>query len=147
MALLLETMRDFNERQSQLFLMTAEYLLGYRPAELQPLTDEDVAGAAGALAATFETAARGVIYEHPSPSVPAERLAAGLKPVFANAGASSGTAFERDTAAVLRRIEKAVGTVRTLAPGNRRGFLDLLERVIRTGPAEEEQKGPRLIVP
>jgi class 3 adenylate cyclase len=39
------------------------------------LNDDDVADAAGALAATFETAARGVIYEHAPESLVARRLA------------------------------------------------------------------------
>ena len=76
---LVEVVRDFNERQSQLFLMIATFLIRYEPPELQALLDDDVAEAADALAATFETASRGVIYEHRPASLPAERLAAALK--------------------------------------------------------------------
>ena len=67
-----------------------------------------MAEAAAALAATFETAARGVIYEHRPASLPAERLATALKPVLAEAGKGSASAFERDAAVVLRRLEEAV---------------------------------------
>ena len=63
-ALLVRFVRDLNERQSQLFFLLATFLLRYNPPELQPLIDEDIAEAAAALAATFETASRGVIYEH-----------------------------------------------------------------------------------
>src|SRR6185503_9006811 len=116
----------------------------------QSVIDDDVAGAAGALAATFETAARGVIYEHRPPSAPAERLAAALKPLFAEAGAGGGTSFERDAAVVLRRIEEAVGAMRALEPGNPRPLLELLGRIIRKSPSGEahgEGEAARLIVP
>lgn len=153
--LLIQYMRDFSEQQSQLFLMTSAFLVRYHPAELQPLElqpliDDDVAGAAGALAATFETAARGVIYEHRPPSAPAARLAAALKPLFAEAGGRGGTSFERDAAVVLRRIEEAAGAMRALEPGSPRPLLELLGRMTRMSPSGETQgevEAPRLIVP
>ena len=87
----LQFVRDFSERQSQLFLsMTLTFLVRYQPPELQPLIDEDVAEAAAALAATFETASRGVIYEHRPASLPAERLVAALKPLLDEAGQHGG---------------------------------------------------------
>ena len=79
-AALVRHMRDLSEQQSQLFFLIVTFLLQYQPPELNPLIDEDVAEAMEALAATFETAARGVIYEHRAASLPAERLASGLKP-------------------------------------------------------------------
>ena len=69
--LLLQFVRDFSQRQSQLFAMTLTFLVRYQPPELQPLNDDDVLDAAAALAATFETASRGVIYEHRPASAPA----------------------------------------------------------------------------
>ena len=117
--LLVECLRDFDERQSQLFFLVSKFLVHYPTAELQPVIDDDVAEAAAALAGTFETAARGVIYEHRPASLPAGRLASALKPMLAEAGQGAGSAFERDAAAVLRRVEAAVGQVRALAPSNR----------------------------
>ncbi len=144
--------RDFNERQSQLFLMACTFLAHYEPPELHQVLDDDIEAAAAALASTFETAARGVIYEHRPPSPPAERLAAALKPVMLEAGQRGGTAFERDAAVVLRRIEKGVRDVRIIAPDERRGYLDLVGRVIRMTDAPPGSDGPvveapRLIVP
>jgi hypothetical protein len=144
--------RDFNERQSQLFLMACTFLARYEPPELHQVLDEDIGAAAAALASTFETAARGVIYEHRPASPPAERLAAALKPLLTEAGKPGGSAFERDAAVVLRRVEEAVRELRLIAPDDRRGFLDLLWRVIRKadGAAESdwpEMEVPRLIVP
>lgn len=150
---LLHMVRDFNERQSQLFLLISTFLVRYEAPELQPAIDDDVAEAMAALAATFETAARGVIYEHRPASLPAERLVMGVKPLLAEAGKGGGTAFERDAAAVLRRLEAAVNDNRASDPDNGRAFLDLLGRLVRKSdevPQAAEADAaqpPRVIVP
>jgi hypothetical protein len=154
---LMECIRDFSERQSQLFLMTAAFLVGYEPPPLQPLVDEDIAAAAAALAATFETATRGVIYEHRPPTPAADRLAAALKPLFAEAGSQGGSAFERDAAVVLRRVHEAANVVRDGDTRGRQPFLELLQRMVRkpdghTTASQEQPSLPdarasRLIVP
>ena len=135
--LVLQMMRDFSERQSQIFLLISTFLVRYEAPELQPLIDADVAEAMAALASTFETSARGVIYEHRPASLPAERLVSGLKPLLAEAGKGGGTAFERDAAGVLRRAEEAIREVRAAEQENRRAFLDLLGRVVRRGDGRE----------
>ena len=136
--LLMQMMRDFDQRQSQLFLMVCTFLKKYPSSELQPLVDDDVAEAMGALASTYETAARGLIYEHRPASLPAERIVSTLRPVLANAGEGGGSAFERDVAVVLRRAEQAVREVRAADPDNRRAFIDFLIRVVvRRPPAED----------
>ena len=146
--LLVRFMRDLNQRQSELFFLIDAFLLRYHPPELQPLIDDDVIEAAAALAATSETATRGVIYEHRPPSPPAERLATALKPLLARAGQNGGTPFERDAAVVLRRIEEAAREARAIDRDNRRAFLDLLARVIpESGEQEAPPASPRLIVP
>jgi hypothetical protein len=153
--LLVRFVRDFGERQSQLFLLVATFLVRYEPAELQPLIDDDVAEAAAAMAATYETSARGVIYEHRPASLPAERLATALKAVLAAAGKGAGSSFDRDAAVVLRRAEEAVRDVRAIDQQNRRAFLDLLGRVLaktadsaaETVNQREPSSASRLIVP
>jgi len=151
---LLQVIRDFNERQSQLFLLIGTFLVRYEAPELQPVIDDDVAEAMAALASTFETSARGVIYEHRPASLPAERLVSGLTPLLSEAGRGGGTPFERDAAAVLRRLEQTAREIRGTDQENRRAFLDLLGRIVRKGDAEEpssagrEPEPPsRLIVP
>jgi len=142
----IQMMRDFSERQSQVFLLVSTYLVRYEAPELQPLIDADVAEAMTALAATFETAARGVIYEHRPASLPAERLVAGLKPLLAEAGKGGGTAFERDAAGVLRRVEEAVREVRDEDRENRRAFLDLLARIVSKTPTDGQDEKPSGII-
>jgi hypothetical protein len=152
--LMLQVMRDFDERQAQLFLLINSFLLRYQAPELQPLVDDDVAEAMAALASTYETAARGVIYEHRPASLPAERLVTALKPILAKAGEGGGSAFERDLAVVLRRAVDAVHEVRATDPENRRAFVEFLPRVVIRRPEAEqdpqaaEAAAPsRLIIP
>jgi hypothetical protein len=152
-ALLVEATRDLNERQAQLFLLAAMLLMQYEPPALQPLIDDDVIEAAAALAATYDTAAKGLIYEHRPPSLPAERLVQALKPRLAEAGQRGGSAFERDAAVVFQQIGETATRVRQFEPDNRHAFLDLVRRTVRQ-PAEtkDERAGapadpPRLIVP
>ncbi len=151
-ALLVQVMRDLTERQSQIFFLLSTVLVRYEPPELQPLLDTDIGEAATALAATLETAARGVIYEHRPASLPAERVMTAMKAVLAEAGRGGGSPFDRDAALVLRRLADATGELRVVEPGNPRSFIDLLGRVIsKTPPDQPEPEAPpassRLIVP
>jgi hypothetical protein len=130
--LLAPFIRDFSRRQMDIFLLVGAFLNRYQAPELQPLLDEDVAAAAEALASTFETASRGVIYEHRPASAAAERVAAGLKAVVAEAGKGLGSPFERDATLVLRRLKNAVDAVRASEPDDRRAFLGLLLRQVRS---------------
>jgi hypothetical protein len=141
LGLIVQFMRDLNERQSQLFLLVAHLILAYEPPELQPLRDEDVAEACDALAATYETAVRGVIYDHRPASLSAERLASALKPKLAEAGTGGGTPFERDAALVLRRMADSARDARVRHGDDRRAFLDLVARVIPTRAGEERDAG------
>jgi len=137
-ARLMPLMLDFSERQVQLFFLLANFIARYEPPELQPLFDEDVEEGAGALASTFETASRGVIYEHRAASLSAERFANALKPALAEMGRGLGSAFERDAAGVLRRVATLARDVRTADTANRRGFIDMLRRLVAEFPAAEE---------
>ena len=143
---MLQLAQDFNERQSQLFVLIATFFIRYEPPELHALLDADISEAAQALASTFETASRGVIYEHRPQSLPAERLAVALKPALIEAGQRGGTAFERDAAIVLTRIADAARN-----SGHKAGFLEMLRRVMRTDRIDaaqaEASDTPRLIVP
>ena len=146
-----QLVRDLNERQSQIFFLVATFVVRYQPPELHSLVDDDVAEAAAATAATFETATRGVIYEHHAASASGAHLAAALRPVLAEAGRHGGTPFERDAAVVLRRIEE-FARHRQGADPNPRALVERLGRVIRkTGEnAQHLPEGdapPRLIVP
>jgi hypothetical protein len=129
---LLQGMRDLSERQSQLFFVINRFLQRYEAPGLQAIIDDDVIEAVTALAATFETAARGVIYEHRPAGLPADRLVTALKPLIAEAGQHGGSAFERDAAVVLRRIGDAARERGAAANRqNPRAYLHLLGRVLK----------------
>jgi hypothetical protein len=156
LSLLVESLQDLNTRQSQLFFLVGALVARYKSSELESIVDEDVAQAAGTLAATFETAARGVIYEHRPASIPAARLATALRTALAEAGGGGGSSFERDAAIILRRLEQAARRVTEAGPPNARTFIALLERVISRPPGgndgngdapPESDKEPRLILP
>jgi hypothetical protein len=150
----MEFVRDFSERQSQLFVIIATFIVrtAADAAALPPMLDEDVADAMRALAATYETATRGVIYEHPAASLPAQRIVSELKPLLVEAGKNGGTAFERDASVVMRRLERAVVDVGAADPNERRAFIELLARIFANAaqadtPAPPTSDQPRLIVP
>jgi hypothetical protein len=145
LGLIAHFLRDFNQRQSQLFLLISTFLVRYQPPELQRCVDDDVAQAVEALAATFETASRGVIYEHRPASGSAGRLSSALKALLVEAAEqgpqAGGSAFERDAAVALRRVQEAAREIRALEPGNRRAFLDLMMRVSRATPGSAARPG------
>jgi hypothetical protein len=151
MGLIMQFMRDFSRGQSQLFLLVTTFLVRYEAPELQRLVDDDIVEAMAALASTFETASRGVIYEHRPASLAAGHLMSALKPVLAEAGRGGGTPFERDAVVVLRRVVESVTGDRAIETGNPRAFLDLLARVIHADgedpAATPAADPPRLIVP
>lgn len=149
--------RDLNREQSRLFLSVNAFISQYQAPDIQRLIDADVAEAAGALANTFETAARGVIYDHRPSSRPAERLVAALKPVLDEAARAGGTTFQRDAAIVLRRTEEsargstASDSAGSGPEGGRNDYLNLLARVFRprlqdSARVAPDEGDPRLIV-
>lgn len=106
---LLPTIRHLTERQYQLFFLFQTLIAAHVPEGLVRLLDSDVAEAAKAAAATLETAARGVIYQHTAPSAPAQRLTAELERMVAELRQSGAEVFDREAAIVLRAIEHGAG--------------------------------------
>ncbi len=151
-ARLLHAMRDLNRDQSRLFLAVSAFVAQYQPPDIQPVVDADVADAAGALAGTFETAARGVIYDHRPSSRQAERLMTNLRPFLEETARRAGGTHERDAAVVLRRIEEIARDPENANLDAGRAYLGLVSRMFRssaTGEPAAPGSAPvsRLIVP
>jgi hypothetical protein len=160
-AALVPSIRELTERQQQLFFLFQSAILSHRPTAAGDLSDADVAEAAGAVAATLETAARGVIYEHIPQSLIAQPLAAELSAMPARLREQGATLYDREIAIVLRAIERgARQTSGTLERGEpeKKGDRDYLKLVARLlGPpqwpsqtSDEDQKreeGPKLVLP
>lgn len=149
----LPLLQGLSERQARLFLMFGAGVVRHQSDLLQKLVDDDIAQAAGALAATLETASRGIVYDHRPASLPAERLMSELKALFAEVAKNAGTAIERDAGIALRRIEQAAKTMSGAGSGN--DLQQLLGRVlIPTAGADGQEQGsaaqappPSLLIP
>jgi len=151
------------ESQRDLFWGLLALVGAYQSDPLLALTDADLAEAAGALAATYETAGRGLIYEHRPGSLVAQRLVTDLKAFFSEAlekrQGAAVSRMERDAAAVLRRIERGARNARTVTDAGPATALQIIGRVVRAmsaaasdGTTPEEpgglvaDPGPSLIV-
>ena len=143
-------LNGLNERQGDLLALFASHLRRARVGAIPPLRDEDVREAAAALAATLETAARGIVYEHQPASVPAMRLMRGWQETLAEIERRGGQGLRPTVVApVLRRLEElAREVVNTLGPGPdgipQTSFLDFLDRVLRA-QANAEADQPTMI--
>jgi hypothetical protein len=147
-AILLPTIQGLTERQYQLFFLFQSLISRHAPEGFTRLLDDDVADAAGAVAATLETAARGVIYDHATQSPPAQRLATEMKAMLADMRQQGATVYDREAAIVLRAIEKGARETRSVEPGDA-AYLTLMARLLQRSSAGTPPPGaPRsLIIP
>jgi hypothetical protein len=130
-ALIVPTIRDLTQRQQQLFFLLLGVIRAQANDPLRPIIDADVADAAAALAATYETGARGVIYEHRTQSLPAQRLVSDLQAAVADIGRDGGSRLlEREAPYALRAIERGARAVSALAGAGRTAYLEVAKRVL-----------------
>ena len=133
-ARLLPAIRHLTERQYQLFFLFHSAIAQHRPDGFARLVDADAVEAAASFAATLETAARGVIYDHVPASVPAQSLTNALKTLLAQIREQGGTVYDREAAIALRAIEQGGRSVGVPAAGDR-AYLDLMGRLLQAaGP-------------
>ena len=149
-AILLPTLQGLTERQHQVFFLFQSLIARHTPEGFSRLVDDDVAEAAAAVAATLETAARGVIYDHAPQSRPAQRLASDMKAMLADMEKQGVRIYDREVAIALRAIEKGARETRKIEPGDA-SYLTLMARLLqrnRTGaqPSAESTRSS-LIIP
>lgn len=140
-----------SESATGLLIAISSVIAEHRRAAIPPIDDTDVADAAGSLAATLETAARGIIYDHRPASLPAQRLLVEMKDALrasTRATGASPAGFEREAAGVLRRVERAAREAwHALEPGDS-SYLAFVERLLRDvtgagrGPGGAEAEAP-----
>lgn len=128
--MLLPTISGLTERQTQLFFLLTASIGRYRSEGLKQTLDRDIVDASSAQAATYETAHRGVIYEHQPDSLPGQRLQQQMKVWLKELTERGGRALERDAAIVLRRIETGAREAGPALGGGDTAYLDLLARVV-----------------
>ena len=110
MRFLLPRVTELTETQYRLFMLAQALIVQHaRTASPLPI-DHDVAEGLASVAATLETAGKGIIYEHRATSIPAQRMAdeisAAIRDLVTRAG-SDGARLERDAAKALRALERA----------------------------------------
>ena len=126
------------ERQRELTLLIQGLLRNDRPDALA-LLDDDVAHAARALAETYETASRGIIYEHRAGTPSAERLRAELRNLIEARRAEGFRLADSEVAVVLRGVESGARDAGAALPGDGTAYLELLGRVLRAPNGGENQ--------
>jgi hypothetical protein len=149
LAVLLTALGRLSEAQLQIFFVMHTFISRFKPDGL-PLADADVAEAAGALATSFETASRGVLYEQQSPSPAAEALRRELKSFLAKLASDSGAGgsrFEREVAVVLRGIERGAKHEATGIGTGPVDYLTLVARILHERPPDPAQGSSRIILP
>lgn len=119
------------QAQYQVFLFVQVTVAAHAARAVQPLLDRDVEDAARALASTFETASKGIIYEHPAASRPAQRLMADVGAAMESLGREGPPPRDGDVAAALRRTERAAQEA-AREFGGERALLELLAEVFPT---------------
>ena len=87
--------------QSELFWAILTFVVGFRADPLMKVVDDDLSDGAAALAATYETAGRGVIYEHRPQSLVAQRFVTDLQ-AFLGTLAAEATRRRRGTSSATR---------------------------------------------
>lgn len=142
-------LRTLTERQHQLFFLFHALIARHSPEGFTRLLDADVAEAAEAAAATLETSARGVIYEHLPPSLPAQRLATELRAMLAEMREAGATVYDREAALVLRAIELGARETRAhpTAYLEMMGRLLQVNRAAKSGLGAEKTPASSLIIP
>jgi hypothetical protein len=120
--------------QSELFWAVLTFVGGFRGDPLMKVVDEDLADGAAALAATYETAGRGVIYEHRPQSLVSQRFVTDLQGFLGKLAAQAEPAvarnLERDAAVILRRLEAGARQVRKTIDEGPTTALDMISRVV-----------------
>ena len=126
----LPTIRHLSERQYQLFFLCHALIARHQPDAFAKVVDDDVEQATGALAATLETASRGVIYEHSPQSPVAKAIIVALRTMLAQIGEQGAKVYDGEVAIVLRAIEQGARNTRMPHEGDA-VYLELLGRLLQ----------------
>ena len=149
-SLLMASLGRVSEQQLQLFFLLQTTILAHKPEGLGRLADTDVAQATGALAASLESSAKGVIFEESTNNPVSEGLRKVLKTIVEEVSKNGGSRVEREIAEVLRGIERGANHVVPEAGVQETSYLQLVARVLQKPAAGRDAgndaPGPPLIV-
>jgi len=138
----LPLIQDLSEPQYRLLLAFQAIILKHAAAALPAPHDSDVGDAAGTLASTIETAGKGIIYEHQTASVPAQRMAAELRELLAEIEREAPAAA-REAVTALRRIEQGARDAAAAFPEDgATAYLGLLSRMMADVGSRTAERSP-----
>ena len=154
---LLPLLAELTDQQYRVMLFFQGLVVQHAASAVPSLIDSDVAEGTAALAATLETAGKGIIYQHQAASLPAQRLVSRLEAAFkelTNQAGAAAAALERDAAVALRGISKAANDARKALPEDEEPvFVKMLGRLMSGAPVSPETDAApaegtsRLIIP
>jgi hypothetical protein len=136
------TLQATTERQRTLFAFLQTAIVQHAATAMPAPLDGDIAAATGALASTFETAAKGLIYEQQPASLPAQRLARDLRDRIEKTLRPAERPLDRDLAVALRRTETLATRAAAELEGSDRAYLEFLQRRMGSGEASRTDAGP-----
>jgi hypothetical protein len=147
---------DLSQPQLAVLMMLQDFVRTYRPTAMPRLTDRDVGDAANALASTYETEMRGILYEHQPAALQAARLSRELHAFVEKIKKEGGPALGSAAPAALRAIHRAAQDAGKSLDGGETAYLDLIDRITAARAeaneasgvtSEPADQGSRLILP
>lgn len=120
---------DVTERQYALLLWLHASGAAYRASAIPAVRDADIADAAASLAATLETASKGIIYEHSTASAPAQRVVEEFRRAIAHVEGDRPGRLSTDAAGALRLLERVARGL-SKSDTNPNALIELLDRLV-----------------
>jgi hypothetical protein len=137
--LIVRMIEGFTDAQVDVLSRLETRVRAHRALAIPPIRDADLEEAVRTMAATLETASRGILYEHQTTSIPAQRLQQDLRVLLTEPGEQDRAPGGSAVALVLRRVEQMVQQLQRQPDASDTAFLDLLDRIAR---ARESQRPP-----
>ena len=153
---LVPLMKGLTQRQYELFFLIQKLFYQQDQAARLPVNDKIIADTAHALAATYSTASKGIIYEHRPSSLPAEQLAKELRPLIESLDNQRPAATAQDLIVVLQLVERAATQADSSLEGGKKAYLALIGRLSAAfgeeqpesaKPLQQPQSSQRVIIP
>lgn len=134
------------ERQQQIALLLQTALRG-EGLEAPARSDAEVEQAAKATAETFETASRGIVYEHRAASLVAQQLAGRMRALVDEQRKEGARLPDGDVAAAARCIEAAAREAGGALGGGDAAYLALVDRLLKSVAKPATDAAPLIVAP
>ena len=134
------------ERQQQIAMLLQAAVRADGP-DSPPRSDADVEQAAKATAETFETASRGIVYEHRPTSLDAQRLAGRMQGLIEEQRNEGVRLPDTDVAAAARCLETAAREARGALGGGDGAYLALVGRLLKSTEKRDSDEKPLIVAP